>query len=91
MLSGKRFRIASPYYDDYAMMAADSGLFDIKMAVSKATHAAKDCKALSFDKKEEILKRAAEKLRFNRTTQEQVVKMTGMPIYFVRKHLLEET
>ena len=88
LLSGKRFDAASPFYADYVTQAPNSGLFDVKNIASKASAAAKDCQALSFDERQAILERAARKLDANSPKLlEYVVKMTGMPLHYARKHM----
>lgn len=90
LLSGKRFETPSSFYEDYSFLAADCGLFDVKRAVSKATHAIRECQSLSFETREEILCAASKKFDWqNKKFSEYVVKMTGMPIHFVTQHLKE--
>lgn len=87
LLSGKRYGVQSPFFEDYSVQAADSGLFDVNTAIFKAKNAGKECKALSFGEREQILKQASKKLGFDSSILEYTVKMTGMPVHYVRKHL----
>ena len=84
---GKEFEVKSEFYNDYVTSVTDSNMFDIKMAISKVKAAEAECNRLSFEERKKILKKAANKLKFNWEDYEYIVKYTGMPIRSVRKHL----
>lgn len=85
LLSGKSFIVESDFYPEYRVSAPESGLFDIKTAISKAKNAIADCKKLGFEERAEILSRASEKFSLNDEELEYIVKNTGMPISSVKR------
>ena len=84
-LSGKHFKIESEFYD-YSIEAADSGMMDISVALSKAGKA-DSLKRLSFDERMQILREAEKKLSFSEDEIKYNVMMTGMPIKYVREYI----
>jgi acyl-CoA reductase-like NAD-dependent aldehyde dehydrogenase len=84
LLSGQTFTVESSIYPDYQFLAPEAGLFDIKTAISKARTSVKDCHALTFSERIEILERAAASFSPTATDFEFAVKTTGMPISNVR-------
>ncbi len=86
---GKTFEVASPFYPDYVTSVQDTGIFEIKSAISKSRNSAAVCNRLSFEQKKDILKNAAKALKFSAEDFEYVVKMTGMPLKSVGKYVSE--
>jgi len=89
LISTKTFPVFSPFYPDFLTKVPDSNLFDVTAAISKAKGAVSECARLSFEKREEILQNASRSLKFSSFDREYVVKMTGMPITSVNRHLQE--
>ena len=87
LLSTKTFQVTSPFYPDFITVVPDSNVFDITTAISKAKTAIGICSQLSFEERENILKKASNNLKFSQREKEYVVKMTGMPLYYVEKNL----
>jgi len=89
LLSTKTFAVPSPFYPDFLTKVPDSNLFDVTTAVSKAKGAVGECARLSFERREEILQNASRGLKFSSFDKEYVVKMMGMPLASVERHLQE--
>ena len=87
LFSGQRFEVNSPFYSDCNTLLPNSSLFEIKSAIFNATKAVSDCRKLDFDDREKILSDASKKLKFNSMSLEYTVKMTGMPIHYVKYKL----
>ena len=85
LLSGKNFIVESEFYPTYRVSAPETGLFDIKTAVSKAKSSIQECRKLGFSERVEILEKAAEKFALGKNELEYVVKNTGMPISTVKE------
>lgn len=84
LLSAKSFPVKSEFYDDYIVDVANSGILDIKMALSKVKGSESKLSTLSFDERFDILKNAS-KISFSSEDYEYIVKNTGMPITNVKK------
>lgn len=80
------FEIKSPFFD-YKFKLPNSSLVEVKSALSSAKKALESTKDLSFAEREQILKEAGRKLKFNNGEIEHIVKMTGMPRIEVIKRL----
>jgi acyl-CoA reductase-like NAD-dependent aldehyde dehydrogenase len=86
LLSGKNFTVESDFYPDYRVLAPESGIFDVKTAISKAKSSLKECKELTFAERTEILENASEHYSATNAELEYAVKNTGMPIKIVKEY-----
>ncbi len=88
-LSRQHFEVPSQFYKDFSIRLSDSGAIDISIAIAKAKKAANDieCQSLQFEKRAEILEKAAKKIRFSKDEMKEIVKFNGMPIKYVRGYL----
>lgn len=84
-LSGKSFTVESEFYPDYKVSIAETGLFDIKTAISKAKTASQDCLKLTFEERMRILQKASKEFSFTKEELEYIVKSMGMPITTVKQ------
>lgn len=86
-MGGQVFTVVSPFDSKYKTNVADSNLFDIKVAISKARKSFDNCQDLDFDDRRDVLKKASQKLKFGKSDMEYIVKMTGMPLKRVGEYL----
>lgn len=88
-LSNNYFEAKSPFYSDFKFDIANSGVLDVTIAISKAKTANIDCDKLEHADKCTILKKASKKIKFSEGEIKAIVRMTGMPIKYVKKYLAE--
>jgi acyl-CoA reductase-like NAD-dependent aldehyde dehydrogenase len=85
-LADEYFEVKSPFYE-HTYTLPNSGLMDLGDAIASARSATKKCRELPFSQRKEILNAASEALILPDEGIEHLVKMTGMPIRFVRHRI----
>lgn len=80
------FTVKSQFYDNFEVSIADASNLDISIALSKVRQSWEECQKLSFEERVEVLKKAADSLKFTEEELDALVKMIGIP----RKYTLEQ-
>ncbi len=80
------FTVQSQFYKD-KILIADASQLDISIALSKAKQSWEECQKLSFAERANIIKKAANSLKFSEGEIRAIVKMVGMPKKYISEQV----
>ena len=87
-LSQEFFTVKSHFFPNYAIQVANSNKLDFGDCLAESRKADALCADLSLEERCEVLSAAADKFSVSESEAEHLVKMTGMPISSVKRHVI---